>query len=272
MTGQTPLPPRTPGNDAQGMEILVGVDGSTESDAALIWAVAEAHARGCGLAVVHCCESRYYGLWTTTRLLREGLRDMARPIVADALALAASLEPFVPVRGAVLVTEPTGALVRLSAHAALVVIGRPDRGALSRLLLGSITRYLLANAACPVVAVRTAGGIARVVAAVTDPDADEQTVAFAVAEAEHHHVPVQVAVASATHGGSLAETVASLCTATDLLVLGHCRHGHAPHHLEHDAVVALSIAPGPVAVVREPRKARTPGTKVPVAAQSNVIG
>jgi len=254
------------------MEILVGVDGSTESDAAIAWAVAEARVRGCGLAVVHCCESRYYGLWTTTHLLREGLRDMARPIVADALTQAGRLDPTVPVRGAVLVTEPTRALVRLSARAGLVVIGRPDRGALSRLLLGSITRHVLANAACPVVAARTAGGIDRVVAAISAPEADEQTVAFAVAEAERHRVPVHVATASSAHGASLAETVAHLCTPTDLLVLGHHRHGYAPHRLEHGAVVALHIAPGPVAVVHEPRKVRTPGTKVPVAAQSDVIG
>lgn len=253
------------------MQILVGVDGSAESDAALAWAVAEAKARGCGLAVVHCCESRYYGLWTTTRMLREGLRDMARPIVADALALAAGLDPSVPFRGAVLVTEPSRALVRLSARAALVVIGRPDRGVLSRLLLGSITRHLLANAACPVVAVRTPGGMDRVVAAITAPDSSDQTVAFAVAEAERHHVPVNVVVAPA-HGGSLAETVARVCTPTDLLVLGHHRRGRAPHRLEHDAVVALHIAPGPVAVVPEPSTAHAPGTKVPVAAESVVLG
>jgi nucleotide-binding universal stress UspA family protein len=254
------------------MEILVGVDGSTESDAALAWAVSEARIRGCGLALVHCCESRYYGLWTTTRALREELRDMARPIVADALRLAASLDPRVPVRGAVLVTEPTRALARLSAHAALVVIGRPDRGALSRLLLGSITRYLLANAACPVVAIRATGGIDRVVAAIATPEDDEQTVAFATAEAERHHVPVHVAVTFAAHGGSLAETVARVCTPTDLLVVGHHGHGRAPGHLEHDAVVALSIARGPVAVVPEMREAQLPGTKVPVAAEADVLG
>jgi nucleotide-binding universal stress UspA family protein len=252
------------------MEILVGVDGSIESDAALTWAVAEARTRNCGLAVVHCCESRYYGLWTTTRTLREGLRDMARPVVADALALAASLDASVPVRGAVLVTEPSRALVRLSAHAALVVVGRPERGALSRLLLGSITRHLLANSACPVVAVRTPGELDRVVVAITEPDCDDQTVAFAAAEAECHHIPVHVAVTSA-HGASLAATVARLCTPTDLLVLGHHRRGRVAHRLEHNAVVALHLAPGPIAVVHEPSKARMPGTKVPVAAESDVL-
>jgi nucleotide-binding universal stress UspA family protein len=255
------------------MEILVGVDGSTESDAALAWAVAEARARGCGLAVVHCCESRYYGPWTTTPTLREGLRDLARPIVADAVERATNLDPSVRVRGAVLVTEPTRALVRLSAHAALVVIGRPDRGALSRLLLGSITRHLLANAACPVVAVRTDGGIDRVVAVITEPDTDEQTVAFAVAEAERHHVPVHVAVTSSVRGGSLAEVITRVCAPTDLLVLGHHRHGRAPHRLGHDAVVALHIATGPIAVVPEPPHADLPGTKVPVAAaRDDVLG
>jgi nucleotide-binding universal stress UspA family protein len=254
------------------MEILVGIDGSAESDAALAWAVAEAHVRGCGIAVVHCCESRYYGLWTATRALREELRDMARPILADALRQAAGLDASVPVRGAVLVTEPTRALVRLSARAELVVVGRPDRGALSRLLLGSITRYLLANAACPVVAVRTAGPVDRVVAAIATPDADQQTVAFAVAEAERYHVPVHVAVTYSTHGPVLAETVPRVCTPTDLLVLADHRRGRIPHQLEHDVVAALHSAPGPVAVVPELRETHVAGTKVPVAAEFHVLG
>lgn len=254
------------------MEILVGVDGSPESDAALTWAVAEARIRGCGVAVVHCCESRYYGLWTTTRTLREGLRSMARPIVADALAMAARIDASVPVRGAVLVTEPTRALVRLSAHAGLVVIGRPERGALSRLLLGSITRHLLANAACPVVAVRTAAAVDRVIA-FRKPGEDEHAVAFAVAEAERRRVPVHVTLPPwpPRHSGSLAATIARVCAPTDLLVLGDHRRGRAPHHLEHDVVVALSAAPGPIAVVPEPREARMPGTKVPVAAESGMF-
>jgi nucleotide-binding universal stress UspA family protein len=131
---------------------------------------------------------------------------------------------------------------------------------------------LLANAACPVVAVRTDGGIDRVVAVITEPDADEQTVAFAAAEAERHHVPVHVAVTSSAQGGSLAEAVTRLCAPTDLLVLGHHRHGRASHRLGHDAVVALHIAPGPIAVVPEPRHADPPRTKVPVAAACDVLG
>src|SRR6266571_1544187 len=90
-----------------GWEIVVGVDGSAESDAAVAWAVAEARARGCGLIVLHACESRYYGLWTTTGTLRAGLRAMAQPLVDDAMALAARLDPAVPVRGSVLVASPT---------------------------------------------------------------------------------------------------------------------------------------------------------------------
>jgi hypothetical protein len=51
------------------------------------WAVREAAARGCGLVIVHACESRYYGSWTTTRDLRAGPRLVAH--------LAASPHPRV---------------------------------------------------------------------------------------------------------------------------------------------------------------------------------
>jgi nucleotide-binding universal stress UspA family protein len=270
-------------------DILVGVDGSAGSDAAVAWAVAEAAARGCGLLILHACESRYYGLWTTTRALRAGLRAIAQPIVDDALALAARADPAVPARGAVLVASPVRALQRLSDSAALVVIGRNGRGMLSRLLLGSVTQHLAANAGCPVIAVGCPprgvrpGTVDRVVAAIDTPSTNEQTLRFAFAEALQRHAPLDV-VHSVPHpddvdpelhrlgvsliawraeypgvdvtprasAGSLLEAVAAACKPRDLLVLGHHRHlPFAPHSLGARATSALHAAPCPVAVVHE---------------------
>lgn len=264
-------------------DVVVGVDGSAESDAAVAWAVAEAGVRNCCLVAVHACESRYYGLWTTTRTLREGLRQMARPIVDDALALAASIDPGVPSRGGVLVASPVRTLVRLSHSAGIVVIGRSGRGAISRLLLGSVARSVMAEAAAPVVAVgcppddTSPPRLARVVAAVADPAVNPESLQFAFAEAQRWDVPLRIVHASragrplagqdlipwqsaypgvhmttSTHTDSLTDALVATCTSRDLVVLGHHRHLPTRHALGPHVMSVLHAAPCPVAVVPEP--------------------
>jgi nucleotide-binding universal stress UspA family protein len=275
-------------------EILVGVDGSAESDAAVAWAVAEARARGCGLQILHACEARNYGLWTTTRTLGDGLRQMARPLIDAALALVARIDPQVPARGGVLVASASRTLIRLSEKAALIVIGRSGRGAISRLVLGSVTRHVLANACCPVVAVGippegvTVGTVGRVVAEIGPLPTHEQTLRFAFTEARMRRAPLHVvhavaplplpsaragrelasslipwqarypsvSLTSSVHVGDLDDAIASLGTPTDLLVLGQHRHGPLrPHALGGHTTSALHVAPCPVAVVHEPLEA-----------------
>jgi nucleotide-binding universal stress UspA family protein len=271
-------------------EIVVGVDGSVESDFAVIWAVAEARARGCGLLVVHVCEPRTYGLWVSTGGLRAGIREMARPIVDDARALAARIDPGVPARGGVLVASPPVALGRLSGLAPLVVIGRHGRGAVSRLLLGSVAQHLVSSAVCPVVAVgRPAEGLGtgtvdRVIVAMTTARANEHALEFAFGEAVRRDAPMVVldaapdAARAASAGdcvtaalarwqgaypgvdvqpkvwlGSVIDAVTSTCKRTDLLVLGRRRRrAFVPRPLGGRAFAILHAASCPVAVVAEP--------------------
>jgi nucleotide-binding universal stress UspA family protein len=276
-------------------EVVVGVDGSAQSDAAVAWAVAEARARGCGLQIVHCCESRNYGLWTTTKTLREGLRQMARPLIDRALALAARLDPDIPADGRVLVASPAHTLVRLSARASLVVVGRNGRGAISRLPLGSVARHVMANTTCPVVGVGcprddvAVGTTSRIIAAIDHPAGHELTLHFAFGEALLHHVPMRVAsalprarlpgaparrqlgasliswqaqypavdVTSSVHVGDLVDALESLCTPRDLLVLGHHQHGPLIlSALGAHTTAAMRVAPCPIAVVQEPTHAQ----------------
>lgn len=271
-------------------DILVGIDGSAESKFAIAWALAEARARNCGLILVHACEAHDYGLWTTTKGLRAGLREMARPIIDEGLALAAKIDPKIPARGGVLVGSPNRILVRLSSLVSLVVIGRNGRGAVSRLLLGSVTQYLAANSGCPVVAVGCpprgidTATVDRVVAAIASASINVQTLRFAFAEAAHRNSPLEVVhaareadepaspeqtqlahdlvalrgeypgveVTSTAFGGSLTEAIASICTPGDLLVLGHRRRlPFARHSLGGRATAALHAASCPVAVVHE---------------------
>jgi nucleotide-binding universal stress UspA family protein len=80
-------------------EILVGVDGSQHSDAAVIWTAGEAASRGCGLMVVHAFDASSTGIWATTAAIRSDLRAMSQGVVDDALRLAAQHQPGVPVAG-----------------------------------------------------------------------------------------------------------------------------------------------------------------------------
>ena len=253
------------------MDILVGFDGSHESHAALAWAMIEARVRGCGVSVVHACASHEL------------------PHIDDALALAARFDPAIAVHGSVLLGSPAQALEWLSPASALLVIGRTDHGMLSGLRLGPVIRHVLANAGCPVIAVPP-GEVAapeRVVAAIRIQSANEQTLRFAFTEASHHGVAVHgvrvlrpdqqptaflaralasslirwqfeyptTAVTSAVPIGAVAEILAATCTSHDLLVLGHHRHGLAPHVLGGRVMDTLRLVCCPVAVVHEPIQA-----------------
>ena len=63
--------------------------------------------------------------------------------------------PQVRVRAEVVRQEPEPVLRELSDSAQLMVVGSRGRGALTGLLLGSVSQHLLYHAQCPVLIVRT---------------------------------------------------------------------------------------------------------------------
>lgn len=172
-------------------EILVGVDGSTQSDVAVLWAAREAASRGARLNVVHACDAGSMNLWATTASIRSELRMSARPLVDAAVRLVEAEQPAVAVRGRVLIGRPARILLLLSKQMDLVVIGRSGRGALGRIWFGSIAERVLARADSPVVAVGPARGtITRVAVAVDETAAAEATLRFAFEQASRRRVPL----------------------------------------------------------------------------------
>jgi nucleotide-binding universal stress UspA family protein len=140
--------------------VVVGVDGSSGSTAALDWAVAEAAVREAVLQVVHCwsvpriVELAELGVSTSAEersYFEEQARKELDRTVDGALGRAASRPP--KVERTVLRCAPAAGLITQSAVADLLVVGSRGRGGFSGLLLGSVSTQCLLHARCPVAVV-----------------------------------------------------------------------------------------------------------------------
>jgi nucleotide-binding universal stress UspA family protein len=134
--------------------VVVGVDGSSVSEAALAFAFDAAAARGVELVVVHA--------WSPTAIDRawEPVMDWNAVAVEEDAVLAERLAgwgqkyPQVTVRRTVVRDGAARALVDASRDAQLMVVGSRGRGNVTGLLLGSVSHAVLHAAHCPVAIVR----------------------------------------------------------------------------------------------------------------------
>jgi nucleotide-binding universal stress UspA family protein len=134
--------------------VVVGVDASPLSQAALAFAFEEAALRGIGLAAVHAW--RYPVSVSTGDVLFAGYERLElavdeRQLLTAALAPFRARFPEVPVQSvAVQAVSPAAALIHESGGARLLVVGSYGRGGLAALLLGSVSRAAIHHACCPV--------------------------------------------------------------------------------------------------------------------------
>jgi nucleotide-binding universal stress UspA family protein len=136
-------------------EIIVGVDGSPASRAAVEWAAVAAVRRSSELVAVHVYDWRVVGArMPVAGGYAEEHKAQAEQLVASAVADARAFEPTVNVRGEAIVGAVGPTLVNLSAKARLVVLGSRGRGGFASLLLGSVSQQVATHAAGPVVVVR----------------------------------------------------------------------------------------------------------------------
>lgn len=167
--------------------IIVGVDGSPSSLAAVGAAAEEARRRGTGLRVVHAF------LWPALHVPlgapalgppESGLRTMADKLVAEAVAHARSVAPDVEVSHTVVTGEPLTVLEAQSPEAELVVVGSRGMGGFIGLLVGSTAVHLAGHGQCPVLVVRETGAAdGPVVVGVDGSPANAEAIGFAFAEA-----------------------------------------------------------------------------------------
>jgi nucleotide-binding universal stress UspA family protein len=137
--------------------VVVGVDGSPSSAAALAFGAEEADARGVALVPAYV-----YYLLPDTNLGPHHPRwaagpqaaDVARRMLAESAAGWTEKYPGLRVdQVTVCDPSPTDALERLSADAGLLVVGCRGRGGFAGLLLGSVAREISRRARCAVAVV-----------------------------------------------------------------------------------------------------------------------
>jgi nucleotide-binding universal stress UspA family protein len=136
--------------------VVVGIDGSDESRAALQWAVDEATLRGATLELVHAWSPPYVGAYPFAMppFDVDALDAGANALVDSVLASTNTAGLRDPVTRTVVCGSAAAVLLERAEGASMVVVGARGRGGFSRLLLGSTSTQLVHHAPCPVVVVR----------------------------------------------------------------------------------------------------------------------
>ena len=151
--------------------IVVGVDGSRESMAALEWAVEEARLRGAQIETVYVFQNtpsyRLYGSQQPGSARHEERAHARAPAEqgtqkADAHDEVARMvdnldQPRDVELESLLVEDrhPEHVLVERSEGADLLVVGSHGRGRVPEMLLGSVSHHCATHARCPIVIIRT---------------------------------------------------------------------------------------------------------------------
>ncbi|MEZ0077399.1 universal stress protein [Planotetraspora sp. GP83] len=135
-------------------EIVVGIDDSPASEAALAYAFEQAPPRTSTLRAVHAQQQPVYGYAPVIAYDAQTLLQAQSRVVADRLQSWREKYPRVLVIDDVQVAHPVDALVAASNKADLVVVCSHGRGAFGSAVLGSVGHGVLHHAQCAVAVVR----------------------------------------------------------------------------------------------------------------------
>ena len=135
--------------------IVVGVDGSDTSKAALAWAIRQGTLTGASVEAVIAWELPVnYGTPAPLMPPRTDLEKAAREVIALAIADVSSPDEQVTIRGKVVEGNAPRVLLDASAGADLLVVGSRGHGGFVEALLGSVGQHCVHHATCPVVVIR----------------------------------------------------------------------------------------------------------------------
>ncbi|MFJ8789849.1 universal stress protein [Streptomyces sp. NPDC102462] len=134
--------------------IVVGVDGSPSSHAAVRWAVRYAGLVGGRVDAVAAWEMPGIETWSAPPVDSDFDEDNARRRLAEQLREALGAEPAGSVRALLVRGHPVDVLLRAAEGAQALVVGSHGRRGFARALLGSVSQHIAQHARCPVVIVR----------------------------------------------------------------------------------------------------------------------
>jgi len=135
--------------------IVVGVDGSEGAGIALDFATKEAALRGSKLRIVSAWEIPASVLASVVagKEFYEEFRENAIRVAQEAVAVVEEQAPTVEHEELVVEGQAAKALLENAADAELMVVGRRGHGTFAEMLLGSISRQVVAHAKCALVIV-----------------------------------------------------------------------------------------------------------------------
>ncbi|MEV4476713.1 universal stress protein [Nonomuraea sp. NPDC049504] len=248
--------------------IIVGVDGSVASRAAVEWAADDASRRGSPLRLVHAADTSWYlvgarpGKALSETVLREGRR-----VLEEAAALARERRPSVEVDTRAAEGRPT-AVLRDAAEdaaedAAALVVGSRGLGGFSGALLGSVSDGLAGHVRCPVVVVRARDQRehGEVVAGVDDSPECEPGLAYAFEQAA-----LRGATLRAVHAWQLPGHLLAPEATYDLDEVRT-----AQHQVVRDRLKRLKDAHPQVTVVEDVRSAHPVDALVAASRQADLL-
>lgn len=135
--------------------VVVGVDGSPASTAALSWAASEAQRTGDQVRVIHIREQPAVRFTIANRryvgISDEAVEAKLRRDVASLRNQLGSAVDAIDVSVDAVDGDPKQVLVDLSHRVDLLILGAEGRGRRRGLLLGDVVSHCLRHAACPVV-------------------------------------------------------------------------------------------------------------------------
>jgi nucleotide-binding universal stress UspA family protein len=258
------------GSAAAASTVVIGVDGSGGSRAALRWGLREAERRRVPVLIAHTFGPSLRDLTigrndagpADLRRFHEGA-ERARTLLARAGQQARASFPLLDVETVAVNERPSLGLVEVSRGADLLVVGTHGAGSFAAVLVGSTVMSVASHAYCTVVAVPAATSdpsLRRgVVVGVDLQPGPTAVLARAFAEAHRHHEPVNALHVWATPPSPSLETSAA-----------H-RLDVASHLAERSAELADVLAPWreryPTVVVHDQVVAGHPPRALAAAAQ-----
>lgn len=150
-----------PDVDLEGRSgVVVGIDGSEVTEAAVAFAAEEAVRRGERLIAVSAWSPVLVGDGITSGLPGSDylepldLQEPTEGLVEHALVAVRAAHPDLAIETQVQPGDAAQLLQEFASTAALLVVGTHGRGALARLFIGSVSDAVLTDAATPTIAVR----------------------------------------------------------------------------------------------------------------------